>query len=231
MFDFIRKPMLWEAWDKGTDKEIGRTPNFHLKTIQDLAVHLQLRGTSGKSIAEIGGGHSRLLEVLSRSNTCVNVEKFEGIAGGPSKEKRIAGVRNISAYLGENDPQLVTASYDIVFSVSVVEHVPSDKLGPFFDDQMRILKPGGLFLHAIDLYLEDEPAQFYRDRFGIYKSWAQKEGVIALGPVFDGPCRFSCDLATNPDDIMYTWGRVAPALIPLRQRAQSVSLLVAGRKA
>lgn len=228
MFDFIRKPFLWDAWDNGLDKEIGKTTAFHLKSIQDLAVYSQLRGTEGKAIAEIGGGDSRILTKLANQNRCYNVEKFEGTHGGPAKENRIAGVENIKVYLGEFSGKLPSNSFDVLFSVSVVEHVAN--LEPFFDDGLRVLRPGGIWLHAIDLYIEDEPNDYQRSRFESYRRWLDSSALAPLGAIYEGPLEFTCDIATNPDNVMYSWGRVAPQLNPLRQRAQSVSLLVGGRK-
>lgn len=281
MFDFIRKSMLWPAWDAGLDKEIGEASSSQLKSTvvdpvlgiiarcirrlalstsrgsrfpagrfsgfvaqflppqpgdvwhqtEDLAVYLHLRNTTGKHIAEIGAGHSRLLPTLAKTNTCVAVEKFEGKGGGPTAASSIPNVRTVSAYLGENDPLLVADSFDVVFSISVVEHVPTEQLAAFHEDQLRILKPGGMFIHAIDLYLEDEPSAYHVQRFDAYRSWVtSSQHVTPVGHVYQGPCRFTCDLATNPDKVMYTWGRAAPDLIELRQVAQGVSLLVAGRK-
>lgn len=230
MFDFIRKPFLWDVFDRNLDKEIGKNELFHLKSIQDLAVYDYVKGSSKLSIAEIGGGYSRLLNALVKNNSCTNVEKFQGVDGGPSKEKTIPNVRNVHAFLGEFDPNLNDASFDLVFSVSVVEHVPTSALEGFFKDQLRILKSGGIFLHAIDLYLEDQPTAYVLDRFEHYKAWVQNPAVAPIGAVFDGPCRFTCDMATNPDNVMHMWGRVSPSLIEMRTRAQSVSLLVGARK-
>jgi SAM-dependent methyltransferase len=245
MFDFVRKPLLWQAWDSGLDKEVadvgalrtrrqlfgGQVASFQLKSMQDLAVYLQLRHATGKQIAEIGAGYSRLLPTLAKTNTCVAVEKFEGKGGGPTTARSIPNVRTVSAYLGENNPLLVSESFDVVFSISVVEHVPTEELAAFHEDQLRILKPGGMFIHAIDLYVEDEPAAYHVQRFDAYRSWVtSSEGVRPVGQIYRGPCRFTCDLATNPDDVMYAWGRAVPQLIELRQAAQLVSLLVAGRK-
>jgi SAM-dependent methyltransferase len=231
VFDFIRKRLVWDAWDNGLADEIGEPPRFQLKSMQDLAVYLHLREMTGKQIAEVGAGNSRLLPTLAVANTCVAVEKFEGDARGPTKENVLPNVRNVSAYLGEADPELASGSFDVVFSISVVEHVRTENLDAFHRDQLRILKPGGMFLHAIDVYLEDEPAAHHVRRFEAYRDWvASTDGVAPLGSVYQGPYRFSCDLATNPDDLMYHWGQVAPALIGLRQVAQSASLLVAGRK-
>lgn len=234
MFDFVRKPQLWAAWEAGLDRQIGKAPKFHLKSVQDLAVYQQIKGAQGKTIAEIGGGHSRLLNVLAKTNACVNVEKFEGRDGGPSRAQFLSRAKNVSAYLGDFDPQLADASFDIVYSVSVVEHVPTAKLDDFYKDQLRILKPGGLFVHAIDLYLEDAPRKHILDRFDRYKTWvdgSRGDGVTPVGAIFAGPCKFACDMATNPDDVMFAWGKISPTLNALRPLAQSVSIIVGGRKA
>ena len=37
-------------------------------------------------------------------------------------------------------------------------------------------------------------------------------------------------MASNPDHVMFQWGKVAPKLIDLRRRAQSTSILLAARK-
>ena len=231
MFDFVRKPLLWSAWDAGLADEIGSTPDFELKAIQDLAVYTHLRDAAGLRIAEAGAGNSRLLPALAPANECVAVDKFAGEAGGPSRAPEIAGVRTVAAYLGEGDPGLADAAFDVVFSISVLEHVGGAAVDAFHRDQLRILKPRGLFLHAIDIYLEDSPAPLEVGRFETYRRWVTSTpSVEPIGPVYEGPCRFSCDLATNPDNVMYLWGRSAPALTELRQSAQSASVLVGGRK-
>lgn len=229
MLDIIRKPFLWQAWDQNLGKDLKEV-TFHLKSIQDLAVFSLLRELKHKEIAEVGGGVSRILPFLAKSNRCSNIEKFGGLGGGPKKENKIKGVVNVHCFLGEYSSELADASFDAVFSVSVVEHVPNDQLGDFFKDGVRILKPGGLWLHAIDLYLEDEASSHQISRYEIYKSWVNNDYMTPVGEVFSGPLSFSCDMATNPDNVMYQWGRVAPKLTPLRQRAQSVSVIAAGIK-
>lgn len=235
MFDFIRKPLLWHAWDKGLDDEIDRGDEFRLKLIQDLGIFLHLREMTGKRIAEVGGGYSRLLPVLSKANDCANVEKWGGEGLGPTRERVLPNVQNIHAYLGENDSALADASFDVIFSISVVEHISPKKLDAFHEDQKRILKPGGMFIHAIDLYVEDEPSVNHAARFNVYRNWVTSTpGVTPVGAVYEGPCRFTCDLATNPDNVMYQRGKLAEKLAPARSElpkvAQSVSVLVAGRK-
>lgn len=231
MFDFIRKSRIWDIWDRNLDSEIEPTSSFELKTMQDLAVYAELRGADGLRIAEIGAGKSRVLPTLARSNSCVTVERFDGSGGGVETGPTLDGVDHVSALLGENDPALVDGSFDIVFSISVMEHVASEDLERFHVDQLRILKPGGVFVHAIDLYLEGglEPAP--GARFEAYRSWVtETESILPLGEVYEGPCRFTCDLVTNPDNVMYSWSQIAPEMTGMRQRAQVVSVLVGGKK-
>jgi len=232
MFDFIRKPVIWKAWDDRLDRDLGATKTFELKSMQDLAVYSEIKDARGLDIAEVGSGHSRVLPTLSASNRCVAVDKFEGAGGGPKSKQALGDIPVISAYLGEGDSAIADEAYDIVFSVSVVEHVVTQQdLAAFHSDQLRILKPGGIFLHAIDMYLQDEPEPHHVKRFETYRDWvASTPGVEPIGPVYRGECRFSGDIATNPDNVMYKWGKSSPGLIGLRQEAQGVSLIAGGRK-
>lgn len=231
MLDFIRKSFLWDAWDRGLHQEVPKLREFHLKSIQDLAVYDRLRSFKEAVIGEVGGGNSRVLRTLANTNRCFNIEQFAGKDGGPAKEVKIDGVDNILVLLGEYSPEIKDEFFDCLFSVSVVEHLPDGKLRDFAEDGLRALKPGGLWLHAIDMYLKDEPEDDTNSRFEAYKDWFSIPGLGAVGAVFKGPVKFSCDMATNPDDTMYEWGRTAPNLIELRKVSQSVSLILAGRKA
>jgi len=54
-----------------------------------------------------------------------------------------------SGYLGESN-DLPSSFFDLVFSVSVIEHVPEEQLQAFHKDVFRILKPGGSQIHSYD---------------------------------------------------------------------------------
>jgi len=230
MLDFIRKNTLWDAWEKGLDKEIGARGTFHLKSIQDLTMYAYLKDHSDKSIAEIGGGNSRILKALSERNRCYNIEKFEGQGNGPTHEIAIDGVENIIAFLGETSGKIPSDAFDVIFSISVVEHVPNEMLGAFLEEGLEALKPGGLWAHAIDLYIEEDPSDWIKERFAHYQKWFDHTDLIPVGHVHKGPIRFTTDMATNPDDEMFRWGQYAPSLIELRKIAQSVSILLVGTK-
>ena len=231
MFDFIRKDALFTAFDRGLPKKLKAAAPFHMKTTQDCVVYSFLEEATGLDIAEVGGGDSRLLKAIAAENRCVNIEPFEGNDGGPAKAVSIAGVKNIRALLGEDTSEIADESFDVVFSISVVEHIPFKQLDAFFDDGMRILRPGGLWIHAIDSYLGNTPDKPITDRLSVYRSWASTPGKTEpVGDIFDGPLAFTTDMATNPDDIMHAWGRVAPKLVEWRKTMQGVSIIVAARK-
>ncbi|MDC3010850.1 class I SAM-dependent methyltransferase [Synechococcus sp. AH-736-G21] len=56
-----------------------------------------------------------------------------------------------SGYLGDSSSQVLQFdSFDLVFSVSLIEHIPKGSLMTFHQDLHRILKPGGLQIHSYD---------------------------------------------------------------------------------
>ena len=232
MFDFVRKDALFAALDEGLPKKLNAAAPFHMKTVQDCIVYDYLKDANDLDIAEIGGGDSRLLRVLAPRNRCVNIEPFEGADGGPKKAVSIRGVKNITSMLGDFDPEIKDASFDVVFSISVVEHINLKLLDNFFEDGLRILRPGGLWLHAIDAYIGSEPDRAAQAHIDVYRKWAASpDKTKPVGAVFKGPAIFTADMASNPDDVMHSWGKVAPKLTERRMNMQGVSVIVASRKA
>jgi len=115
--------MLWRALDAGRLAELETKISYQLKTVQDLAVYDHVRDLKGKKIAEIGGGDSRILKRLAKSNDCYNIEKFEGADQGPKGEIIIENTTNIAAFIGDFDLAVPADAFDVAFSVSVVEHI------------------------------------------------------------------------------------------------------------
>ncbi len=229
MLDVIRKHEYFQWWDT----QIASRSFTELKSIQDAWILSRLGNISAKRIAEVGGGRSRVLEKLKASNECWNIEKFEGVGAGPRSIQPSPGITLVDAYLGDFDPRLPDAHFDVVFSVSVVEHVPPARLQAFFADCARILKPGGILLHAIDLYVFDQPnprnevVDAYRrvaDDPSLNLHWIEP-------PTADSSITFRCDFASNPDMTLAQWNQIAPSLRAQREVAQSISLKAAWTKA
>lgn len=62
---------------------------------------------------------------------------------------RYSNIQFHDGYLGHpND--LPSDYFDLVFSVSVIEHVPTEQLKMFHDDMFRILRKGGVQMHSYD---------------------------------------------------------------------------------
>ncbi len=232
MLKFVNKKDYWKLLDLQLDRELPKAHfPWHLKSIQDLVAYEKLRDLENSDVAEIGGGKSRILKAIADNNNCVNIEKFEGRDGGPSEEYQIKGVKNVHAFVGEFSDLIPDDSFDVVFSVSVVEHVPGENLKAFIDDCYRILRPGGI-MFLVDMYLNAERKADNIARATLYE-YAFSSNKFASP---DGDCAdlesdfsFNESYCTNPDNIMYDWNSVNPLLRELREKAQSCSLIWLGR--
>ena len=231
MFEIITKHEFWEWQDAG----LVDSQRIDLKGIQDGYILSRTRDVRGKRILEIGGGNSRILRALaeeSRANECWNAERFEGFGNGPRVNANDGRIRHANCFVGEFDPGLPDAYFDLVVSVSVVEHVPNDFLESFFADTARVLRPGGLILHAIDLYLYDDDAAVARDdltrqRIRAYRAFGDRSDLrirFSAEPAVDEDASFRCHYASNSDLAMNQWNRSVPELKALREVAQSVSI-------
>lgn len=236
MLNFVTKNDYWKIEDSGILQELPQA-NFlwHLKSIQDAVAFQHLREFKGKSIAEIGGGNSRVLQVLSKNNTCFNIDKFKGDDQGPKQEIKFKGVTNINCFLGDSGSSIIPDnSYDIIFSVSVIEHIGTDNLENFYKDCHRIIKPNGFMLHLIDMYLEDTDRDNSKNKVRMQKYIDIFENKFFTDPNAksynfspENP-HFSCSYASNPDNAMNVWNKLVPELRGVRELAQSCTILQYG---
>lgn len=235
MFRFVNKSELWKIEDSGVLKALAPA-NFgwHLKNIQDAIAFEHLRRCSGLQIAEIGGGYSRVLPAVASKNSCYNIEKFEGAGGGPNQPIEIPEIKRIEAYIGDSQGIIADESFDVIFSISVIEHVDENLMDKFWADCARISKPGALMLHLIDVYLTDgPPPKPLEERLNAYRIAFDQGYFTPADPaqVLNPPdTRFSCAFATNPDNVMQNWNRLAPSLRMKREKSQCCSLVMLGKK-
>ena len=236
MLKFVTKEEYWEIDDSGILSQLPTKFSWHLKSIQDAVVFQRIYQYKGQIIAEIGGGDSRILPVIANNNNCYNIEEFQGVGNGPKKEISFDNVKNISTMVGTFSDLLTDNYFDLIFSISVVEHVPTSELNNFFLDCHRILKSGGTMIHAIDMYIEDNPIENkgsvirleeYKKAFtnNLFKPLNTKDKIISKEDI-----KFSTAFATNPDPVMNTWNKLSPKLRDKRSRAQSCALLMIGVK-
>ena len=125
-----------------------------LKAYQDLLSLYMLCNivTEGSKILEVGGGDSRVLGFLSANYECWNLDKLEGVGNGP-KELKDKGYNIVLDYIGNHNPELPKNYFDIVFSISALEHVQIGDESVYEAIRSEInslLKPGGYSFHCID---------------------------------------------------------------------------------
>ncbi|CAH2029931.1 class I SAM-dependent methyltransferase [Trichlorobacter ammonificans] len=68
--------------------------------------------------------------------------------------------RYVDGLLGDFSSELPENYFDLVFSISVLEHTPFNKLSSVFKDIHRVLRPGGKSVHTIDVNPYSPAANF-----------------------------------------------------------------------
>lgn len=68
-----------------------------------------------------------------------------------STKSSYPNVRFVTGLIGQNLSDLPDNYFDLVCSVSVLEHIPHEVLDAVFSDTYRILKPGGIVSHSYDI--------------------------------------------------------------------------------
>ena len=128
------------------------------------ATHLE----RGMSAVDLGGGFSGFPFVLQKSGLKVtNVDPF--LDYGPHKHYKVSPGRVIEAmnvafrtsvdliHGTIEQANFPSESMDRVYCISAIEHMPLDAIHCILREVKRILKPNGLFVLTIDLFLNLTP--------------------------------------------------------------------------
>ena len=233
----MTKEDFWAAEDAGMlNLSRFRRAHFSIKNMQDAVVLHRLGALRDKDIFEAGGGHSRVLGHYCRNNRCANIDPLEGEGGGPTRRKVLSRhhfepYRQIFASVGRSSSVIAEGSCDVLFSISVIEHVPLNAIDIFFADIARILRPGGRMLHLIDSYLGEDPGINAEavERFPAYARVfetgsfvpADRRRIMSIKDI-----RFHPRMATNPDNSMNEWNRLAPSLRHVRAEGQACTFIL-----
>ncbi|MEO8210045.1 MAG: methyltransferase domain-containing protein, partial [bacterium] len=70
-------------------------------------------------------------------------------------------VKFVTGLLGQNLKELPDNYFDVVCSISVIEHIPAESLADAFAEIYRILKPGGIVSHSFDIYYRQNTRPVY----------------------------------------------------------------------
>ncbi len=218
MFDVIRKLEYFDC----LNENFASKDHISLKGIQDGWTLRELSGTTNKRIMEMGGGNSRILAKLE-GNKLWNVDKFEGIGQGPTEIREEDGVEVVKAFMGEFSSSV--PQVDIIFSISVIEHIPFEGYGDAFLDMARCLIPGGTMIHTIDLPLADIPLSHSDTRISLLSKSVEKAGLQwRVQPKLMPGTVFTSDMASHSDLEMWKWIHISKDVKRMADHNQLVSI-------
>ena len=185
-----------------------------LKGFQDamafghIMQHYNMRNRAPLSVADVGGDQSRVLPFLlergSNITGTITDTWSQSIGNGtiqiPDPQTRISLIDTLVG-TPEAHEKIQDNSFNVVTSISVVEHIPANALEAFFSDCLRICKPGGIILHYIDLHISDSN----QNERGTATAAALE---AAYGPLKTSPnsWAFKSKYVSNPDSMMFNWG-------------------------
>jgi len=126
-------------------------------------------------VLEIGGGLAGFQFVLDQFGCqVVNVDPGMAKEGWPCDKNSMAKLNRRFGTQVElrnttvDNAELTDASFDRVFCISVIEHLPSRDAENIMQQAHRCLKPGGLFVITCDLFLNLTPFSSRRqNEFGV----------------------------------------------------------------
>lgn len=130
-----------------------------LKHLGYLYVYEQLLNLpKGLKVLEIGAGLSLVFDKLLGSIFDYHMIDTPGFYVQEDFQTKM-NERNhttfLSGLIGKDSSFINNDSFDVVFSVSALEHVPTDEIRAVCTEMYRILKPGGVMVHTIDIFCEE----------------------------------------------------------------------------
>lgn len=143
--------------------------DWSLKEYGTLFIYDLIRSTGAKRVLELGCGYDTFFAshmpaigveywCIDKSNNYLGVGKDETRFLSVVEERRRLGATYIDGLLGDGTPGLPENSFDIVFSISVLEHIDDRTMPSVVTEIKRTLRPGGRSAHTIDIYPRSDRA-------------------------------------------------------------------------
>jgi 2-polyprenyl-3-methyl-5-hydroxy-6-metoxy-1,4-benzoquinol methylase len=116
-------------------------------------------------LLEIGGGEPIVSGFLAELGYDVTlVDPYDGFGNGPTDYARYVEqfphVKIVRDYLRPGLAELGGQSFDAIFSISVLEHIPGESLPLCFDAIAEFLSPRGASIHCFDFILQGPGADY-----------------------------------------------------------------------
>lgn len=124
------------------------------------------RYVSSGRLLEVGADKCELADYLQKRGYEVWViDPYSEIGGGTGVYSRIRRkfrkLRVVKGFLHENET-LPLSYFDVIYSCSVLEHIPISQLDSTITKILQCLKPGGLSIHAVDFTVQGRVLENYQ---------------------------------------------------------------------
>ncbi len=108
-------------------------------------IECRVGSLAGKHVLDVGSAHGGDVAALcARGANCTAADLYDYDYDDLKTQLEADGTLDHSLFDCNDDWPFGNTSYDVVISMAVIEHVHD--LGRFFDELLRVLKPGGLAL-------------------------------------------------------------------------------------
>ena len=126
----------------------------------------------GGRLLEIGAGDPHVVHWLSQMGyQIVIVDPYDGSGHGPTDfefyQEHFPDVKFIRENFSDNVSGLVEQSFDCIYSISVLEHIPHSALEDVMTGIRRYQKPGAITIHAVDHVLKGRGCEHHRQSLSV----------------------------------------------------------------
>ncbi len=159
-----------------------------LKAIGEAFIVSWIVGEKPRTLLEFGHAHTSPLfeffgdrcEMWGVDDVRVDYVSRNALEEFRKKHEKRSGARFITGYLGEELSELPSNYFDMVCSVSTVEHIPVEELDSVFKEIARVLKPGGIVVNSYDVHYNPWVIPMYRAHLKAGLNWVDLNSKPAL---------------------------------------------------
>jgi SAM-dependent methyltransferase len=117
-------------------------------------------------LLEIGAGQPLVAACLAELGyQVIVVDPYDGSGGGPTEFDRFVqlypSVQILRRTFQAELPELAKQTFDGIYSISVLEHIPAPELAAIINAISSYLRPGGWVFHSIDCVIEGASAAYH----------------------------------------------------------------------
>lgn len=181
MFELGTTDHWWKAAKK---YPLLSNHSYLLKPLGSAHIISLIEENKPKKILEIGhGGFSFIFKLFYDELEMWGVDDF--LEDSKVEAEALSDIRRkyskvnfVSGFMGDNIQNLPDNYFDLVYSISVIEHVPDEKLKSFFEESVRVTKPGGIVSHSYDVYFRQNTKKVFDAYINSGLEWLKSKDTM-----------------------------------------------------